>query len=378
MKEISMNFKDLKISDEVKRGLADLDFSEMFPIQEQAIPMMLEGRNVMGQAKTGTGKTAAFGVPLIEKLDWDERRVQGLILAPTRELAVQITYDLSNYGKYTPLKVLAVYGGVSIERQINALRRGVHIVAGTPGRVMDHMRRGTLSLDGLKGVVLDEADRMLDMGFIDDIEWILRRTPKDKQISLWSATIDERTRRLSKRYIPDPLMISVSEDEIAVETIDQHYIKVAPYEKFDILERIFKHLHVDRALIFCRRRTTVDRLTRDLKRAGYDAEAIHGQLSQARREGVLSSFREGKLSLMVATEVAARGLDIEDIPFIINYDIPDDPFMYFHRIGRTARAGKSGTAVTFVTYEEDFELERIEALTGTRIKKMTLPPDFLL
>jgi ATP-dependent RNA helicase DeaD len=373
-----MNFNELKISDEVKRGLADLDFSEMFPIQEQAIPRMLEGRNVMGQAKTGTGKTAAFGVPLIEKLDWDERRVQGLILAPTRELAVQITYDLSNYGKHTPLKVLAVYGGVSIERQINALRRGIHIVAGTPGRVMDHMRRGTLSLDGLKGVVLDEADRMLDMGFIDDIEWILRRTPKDKQISLWSATIDERTRRLSKRYIPDPLMISVSEDEIAVETIDQHYIKVALYEKFDILERIFKHLHVDRALIFCRRRTTVDRLTRDLKRAGYDAEAIHGQLSQARREGVLSSFREGKLSFMVATEVAARGLDIEDIPFIINYDIPDDPFMYFHRIGRTARAGKSGTAVTFVTYEEDFELERIEALTGTRIKKMTLPPDFLL
>jgi ATP-dependent RNA helicase DeaD len=378
LKEISMNFNDLKISDEVKRGLADLGFSEMFPIQEQAIPRMLEGKNVMGQAKTGTGKTAAFGVPLIEKLDLDERRVQGLILAPTRELAVQITDDLSSYGKHTPLRVLAVYGGVSIERQINELRRGVHIVAGTPGRVMDHMRRGTLILDSLKGVVLDEADRMMDMGFIDDIEWILRRTPKEKQISLWSATIDERTQRLSKRYIPDPLMISVSRDEIAVETIDQHYIRVAPYEKFDILERIFKHFHVDRALIFCRRRTTVDRLTRDLKRAGYDAEAIHGQLTQARREGVLSSFREGKLSLMVATEVAARGLDIEDIPFIINYDIPDDPLMYFHRIGRTARAGKSGTAVTFVTYEEDFELERIEALTGTRIKKMTLPPDFLL
>ncbi|UCH57194.1 MAG: DEAD/DEAH box helicase [Candidatus Bathyarchaeota archaeon] len=373
-----MNFDELEISPEVRRGLADLGFQEMFPIQEQALPRMLEGENVIGQAKTGTGKTAAFGVPMIEKLDWDAEGVQGLVLAPTRELALQISSDLSDYGRYTPLRVLTVYGGVSIERQIQELRRGVHVVVGTPGRIMDHMRRGTLSLGRIKAVVLDEADRMLDMGFVDDIEWILRRTPEVKQISLWSATIDDRTRRLYKRYMPDARMILVSRDEIALETIDQRYIKVAPYEKFDILTKLIDHMRIDRALLFCRRRTTVDRLTNQLKRARYDAEALHGQLSQARREAVLERFREARLSLLVATEVAARGLDIEDIPFIINFDIPDDPLMYFHRIGRTARAGKAGTAVTFVTYEEDYELARIEALTGTRINKMTLPPDFLL
>ena len=373
-----MNFEDLHISTEVKRGITELGFTEMFPIQEQAIPRMLEGRNVIGQAKTGTGKTAAFGVPMIEMLDWKERRVQGLVVAPTRELAVQIAEDITSYGRFTPLRVLTVYGGVSIERQIDELRRGVHVVVGTPGRLIDHMKRGTLTLDGIKAVVLDEADRMLDMGFIDDIEYILMRTPKRKQISLWTATIDDRTQRLSKRYIPDAEMVIVSRDEIAVETIDQRFIRVAPYEKFEILQKIIDHMHIDRALIFCRRRTTVDRLTGRLKRAGYDAEAIHGQLSQARRENVLSAFREARLSLMVATEVAARGLDILDVPFIVNYDIPDDPLMYFHRIGRTARAGKSGTAVTFVTYEEEVELKRIEAMTGTRIRKMTLPPDFLL
>jgi ATP-dependent RNA helicase DeaD len=373
-----MKFNELNISSEVKRGLVELEFTEMFPIQEQSIPLMLEGVNVIGQAKTGTGKTASFGVPMIDRLNWNEKGVQGLILAPTRELALQIADDLIDYGKHTPLRVLTIYGGVSIERQINELRKGVHIVAGTPGRTIDHIKRGTLNLNNIKSMVLDEADRMLDMGFIEDIEWILRRTPKKKQISLWSATIDDRTQRLSKRYIPNAKTILVSKDEIAVETIEQHYIRVAPYEKFDILEKLINHMGIYRALLFCRRRTTVDRLSSMLKRNGYDAEALHGQLSQARREAVLGGFREAKISFLVATEVAARGLDIEDVPFIINYDIPDDPLMYFHRIGRTARAGKAGTAITFVTYEETMELARIEALTGTKINKMTLPPDFLL
>ena len=373
-----MKFEELSVSPEVKRGIADLGFTEMFPIQEHAIPPLLRGRNVIGQAKTGMGKTAAFGVPMIERLDWKAKGVQALVLAPTRELALQVAGDINSYAKYTPLRAMTIYGGVSIERQINELRRGVQIVVGTPGRIIDHLRRGTLILEGVKVAVLDEADRMLDMGFIDDIEYILRRTPKRKQISLWSATIDDRTRRLSRRYMPDAEMILVSRDEIALETIDQRYIRVAPYEKFDILQKLIDHMHIDRALIFCRRRRTVDRLTDDLRRAGYDAEAIHGQLSQARREHVLEAFRERRLSLMVATEVAARGLDIVDVPYIINYDIPRDPFMYFHRIGRTARAGKSGTAVTLVTYEEDDELQHIMALTGTRIRKMTLPPDFLL
>ncbi|HUS78293.1 MAG TPA: DEAD/DEAH box helicase [Patescibacteria group bacterium] len=372
-----MKFDELKISPEVKRGLADRGFDEMFPIQEMAIPVMLEGKNVIGQAKTGTGKTAAFGVPMIEGLDFEAEGVQGLVLAPTRELAVQISEDLASYGKYTPLRVLTVYGGVSIERQMDELRRGVHVVVGTPGRIIDHIRRGTLRLDRVRSLVLDEADRMLDMGFIEDIEYILRQTPREKQSSLWSATIDDNTQRLSRRYIPNPEGLIASKDEIALETIDQRYMLVVDYEKFETLEKLIERMKIDRALIFCRRRTTVDRLASRLKRAGFDAEAIHGQLSQARRESVLHMFREEKLSYMVATEVAARGLDIIDVPFIINYDIPDDPFMYFHRIGRTARAGKSGTAVTFVTHEQSEEMERIEALTGTKIKKMTLPPDFL-
>ena len=372
-----MKFNELEISQEIKKGLADLGFTEMFPIQTQAIPMMLKGRNVIGQAKTGTGKTAAFGIPMIQRLNWEDRRVQGLIIAPTRELAVQIAHDLVNYGKYTDLRVLTVYGGVSIDRQIRELQKGIHIVAGTPGRIIDHMKRGTLDLRGLKSLALDEADRMLDMGFIEDIEYILRRTPKNKQTSLWSATIDDNTRRLSRRYIDDPEWISVSKDEITHEAIDQHYMTVAEYDKFETLERLIDYMKIERAIIFCRRRVTVDRLTGMLKRAKYDAEAIHGQLSQARREQVLKRFRDGGLSLMVATEVAARGLDIQEVPFIVNYDVPDDPFMYFHRIGRTARAGAKGTAVTFVTPEQGDELARIAALTGTAIKKMTLPPAFL-
>jgi len=372
-----MDFKDLLISSEVKKGLVDRGFKEMFPIQEQAIPPMLEGKNIIGQARTGMGKTASFGVPMIERLDWEDNRVQGLVIAPTRELAVQIAEDILSYGKYTNLRVLMVYGGVSIERQINELRRGVHIVVGTPGRIIDHMRRGTFKTNGIKSLALDEADRMLDMGFIDDIEYILRSTPNDKQISLWSATIDENTRKLSRKYIKDPVWVLVSEDEITHEAIDQKYMTVAEFEKFETLQRLIDYLKIDRAILFCRRRITVDRLTSKLKRAGYDAEAIHGQLSQARRENVLKLFKGGNVNLMVATEVAARGLDIQEVPHIINYDVPDDPFMYFHRIGRTARAGKKGTAITFVTPEQGDELARIAALTGTAIKKMTLPPAFL-
>lgn len=373
-----MKFEELPLSQEVKRGVADLGFTEMFPIQRVAIPRLLEGNNVVGQAKTGTGKTAAFGVPMIERIDWGSRRVQGLVLTPTRELAIQVADDINSYAKYTPLRAMTIYGGVSIERQINELRRGVHVVVGTPGRIIDHLDRGTLQLGGVKIAVLDEADRMLDMGFIDDIDYILRRTPKQKQMSLWSATIDERTSRLHKRYIPRAEMILLSKDEIALGAIDQRYIRVAAFEKYEILQKLINHVHIDRALIFCRRRTTVDDISYQLRRDGYDADAIHGQLSQARRERVLGSFREGKLSMMVATEVAARGLDIEDVPYIINYDIPLDPLMYFHRIGRTARAGKTGIAITLVTFEEDLEMKRIEAMTMTKIRKMTLPPDFLL
>lgn len=372
-----MRFEDFPLSPEVNRGISDLGFKETFPIQEHAIPPLLKGKNVVGQAKTGTGKTAAFGVPMVERINWKAEGVQALVLTPTRELALQVTDDIGSLAKYTPLRATTIYGGVSIERQINDIRRGVQIIVGTPGRIIDHLKRGTLSLKGVKVVVLDEADRMFDMGFVDDIEYILKQTPRRKQISLWSATIDARTRRLSKRYMPRAEMILVSRDEIALEEIDQRYIIVSPYMKFEILLSIIEYMQIDRAIVFCARRRTVDKLTDRLRSSGYHSEAIHGRLHQGRREQVLEDFRNGRLNLMVATEVAARGLDIEDVPFIINYDIPRDPLMYFHRIGRTARAGKSGTAVTFITPEEELELQRIMALTQTLIKKMTLPPDFL-
>jgi len=371
-------FNDLPLSKDVLRGIKALGFEKPSPIQAQSIMPLLEGRDVIGQAQTGTGKTAAFAIPMVESVDLSDDRVQGLVLAPTRELAIQIADHISRISRYTGVRVCPIYGGEKINRQIRQLKRGVHIVVGTPGRIIDHLERRTLRLKAVHMVVLDEADRMLDMGFVQDINKILGKVPEHKQTSLFSATMDRNVWRICDKYMDRPEKILVSKDEIAVETIDQRYMLIAGHEKFDTLTRLIEYMDIDRALIFCRRRTTVDRLTGMLKRERFDAEAIHGQLSQARREQVLRDFREAKLTFMVATEVAARGLDIVDVPFIINYDIPDDPFMYFHRIGRTARAGKSGTAVTFVTYEEDFELERIEALTGTRIKKMTLPPDFLL
>ncbi|MBM3292612.1 DEAD/DEAH box helicase, partial [Candidatus Bathyarchaeota archaeon] len=272
---------------------------------------------------------------------------------------------------------VSVYGGVNIDKQINELQRKPAIVVGTPGRIIDHMKRGTLSLNEIKVLVLDEADNMLDMGFIDDIEYILRQTPKQKQISLWSATIDERTMRISNRYMPDAEFVNVSKDEIGVTDIVQHYILVPPYEKDGTLKHLIDFYKIDRCIIFCRMKVTVDELQNTLKNAGYSVEAMHGNYTQARRQQVLDGFKEGKFSLMIATELAARGLDIDDVPWIINYDIPTDPNMYFHRVGRTARAGKSGNAITIVTPDEEVELERIKAMTKIPIKKITLPPSFL-
>ena len=372
-----MKFDKLQISPELKKGLKDLGFKEMFPIQEMAIPVMLEGKNVLGQAKTGTGKTAAFGVPMIQVLDPEKRAVQGLVLAPTRELAQQITDDLNSYAKHTKVYAVAVYGGVSIDHQFTELRKGPAIVVGTPGRLIDHMNRGTLNLKDIRMVVLDEADNMLDMGFIEDIEWILGRTPKNRQMSLWSATIDDRTMRIATQYMSEHEFINVSRDEIGVTTIKQHYILVTQKEKTETLLKLIDFYKIDRGIIFCRMKITVDRLHSEIKRAGYNAEPLHGNNTQARRQQVLDGFKEGQFNLMIATELAARGLDIADVPWIINYDIPMDPSMYFHRIGRTARAGKKGNAITLVTTDEEIELERIKAMTKIPIDKITLPPSFL-
>ena len=366
-------FKDLPLSREVMKGVEELGFTELFPIQAQAIIPLLKGKDVIGQAQTGTGKTAAFGIPMIESLNPKLNRVQGLVLAPTRELAMQVSDHISQFGKYTGFKVLPVYGGASIQRQISALRDGVHIVVGTPGRIIDHLKRRTLNLASVKVVVLDEADRMLDMGFIDDVEYILSKVPAQRQISLFSATIDQSVMSLCDRYMTNPEEILVSKDEIALTQIDQYYVVVNPANKFRILLDILRKNPVERAIIFCRTRNYTTILSERLRGQGYDAKPLHAGLTQTQRDFVVNLFRERKLKLLIATDVAARGLDIQGITHIINYDVPVGELVYFHRIGRTARMGLEGTAITLVGYGELTQFKSIKALTKTTIKELEMP-----
>lgn len=363
-------FEDLPLSQEIINGIEELGFRNLFPIQAQAIMPLLEGKDVIGQAQTGTGKTAAFGIPMVERLNPKIKCVQGLVLEPTRELAIQVAEHISRIGKYASFKVLPVYGGKPIQNQIYALERGVHIVVGTPGRIIDHLKRGTLDLASVKVVVLDEADRMLDMGFIDDIEYILSNVPTDRQTSLFSATIDQSVMNVCDRYMRKPEKILVSKDEIALTQMDQYYMVVNPRNKFQVLCNVLDENHIERAIIFCKTRIGTNMLADRLERQGYDAKPLHGGFTQAQRDSVSDSFRKGRLKFLVATDVAARGLDIQGITHIINYDIPLDALVYFHRIGRTARMGGEGTAITLVGYGEIPELDRIKALTKTSIEEM--------
>jgi len=365
-------FEDLPLSPEILRGIQELKFEELFPIQAQAIIPLLQGKDVIGQAQTGTGKTAAFGIPMLERLEHSIKHVQGLVLVPTRELAIQVADHINHLSKYTPLKALPIYGGESIQKQIFALQRGIHIIVGTPGRIIDHLKRGTLKLNTVRFVVLDEADRMLDMGFKEDIDFILARVPSSRQLSLFSATIDDNVMNISERYMNKPEKILVSKDEIALPQINQFYTVVNPFDKFGILRMVLKEEDIRRAIVFCRTRIGAAKLADKLRYHGYDAEALHSDLSQTQREAIVEAFRFHRIQLLVATDVAARGLDIEGITHILNYDIPFDALMYFHRIGRTARVGRDGTAITLVAYGELPELERIQALTKTRIEKMEI------
>ncbi|HXX88403.1 MAG TPA: DEAD/DEAH box helicase [Candidatus Acidoferrum sp.] len=365
------SFKDLPLSAQVIRAIEELGFGNLFPIQAQAIPPLLEGKDVIGQAQTGTGKTAAFGIPMLERIDSGDRKVQGLVLAPTRELAVQVADHIARLGKYAGLRVLPVYGGENIGKQIHALQEGVHVVVGTPGRMIDLLERRVLNLASVKIVILDEADRMLDMGFIEDIEYILSMTPRDRQTGLFSATIDKTVMNICNRYMRNPEKILVSKDEIALTQMDQYYMVVNPHGKFEALCNILGENHIGRAIIFCKTRMDVDNLADGLKRMGYDAKALHAGFTQAQRDFVMDSFRKGKLRLLVATDVAARGLDIQGVTHIINYDVPLDALVYFHRIGRTARMGGEGTAITLVGYGELPEFENIKALTKTTIEEMS-------
>ena len=363
-------FEDLPLSQEIMNGIEELGFSNLFPIQAQAIIPLLEGKDVIGQAQTGTGKTATFGIPMIERLNSKNKSVQGLVLEPTRELAIQVAEHISRIGRYTAFKVLPIYGGKPIQKQIYALERGVHIVVGTPGRTIDHIKRGTLDLASVKIVVLDEADRMLDMGFIDDIEYILSNVPKNRQTSLFSATIDQSAMSVCNKYMRKPKKILVSKDEIALTQIEQYYTVLNPRDKFRILCNILDENHIKRAIIFCKTRRGTGKLAEKLRVQGYDAKPLHGGFTQQQRDRVSDSFRKGRLKLLVATDVAARGLDIRGISHIINYDIPLDALVYFHRIGRTGRMGRQGTAITLVGYGEMAELARIRSLTKTTIKEL--------
>ena len=370
---MSQSFEQLPIKGEILRGLNDLGFKEMFPIQTAAINPLLEGRDVIGQAKTGTGKTAAFGIPMIERIDPREDSVQALILVPTRELAQQVASDLKDFGKYLSLKVLAVYGGVPIYSQMEALQNTVHIVVGTPGRMIDHLTRGTLLIDKVKFAVLDEADRMLDMGFRDEMDFILGRTPEGRQTAMFSATMPDEVLALASRHMHAPEEIFVSKDEIAVEDIDQLYHMVDPERKYQALCSIMGQKAVTRALIFCSTKHGADRLVQRLSRIRRDVAVIHGDLTQPQRERALNDFRRGRIRFLVATDVASRGLDIDGVTHVVNYDVPNDPLLYFHRIGRTGRAGASGTAVTLVSRREMGDLKRIQSMTNTRMREWSQP-----
>jgi len=363
-------FKDLPLSEDVLRGIRALGFEKPSPIQAQSIMPLLEGRDVIGQAQTGTGKTAAFGIPMVESIDLDDRRVQGLVLAPTRELAVQIAEHISGISRFTGIRVCPIYGGEKINRQIRRLKSGVHIVVGTPGRVIDHLERGTLRLGAVHMVVLDEADRMLDMGFVHDINRILDRVPRNKQTSLFSATMDRNVWKICDEYMDRPEKILVSRDEIALEQIEQRYVRVDPMSRYRILEELIADMGIRKAIVFTRTKRGAHKLSRKLKRSGYNAGALHGDLSQPQRDRVTRGFREDRVDFLVATDIAARGLDIEGITHIVNYNMPRETLAYFHRIGRTARMEAEGTAITFVAHGEEGALADIKAQTGTRITEL--------
>ncbi|MGQ9557521.1 MAG: DEAD/DEAH box helicase [Desulfurispora sp.] len=368
----TVQFGELTVSRRVGQALAAMGFEEPTPIQMQAIPWVLQGRDIIGQAQTGTGKTAAFGIPIVEMVD-PRRGVQALVVTPTRELAIQVAEEISRLGCYRRIRTLPVYGGQSIDRQIRALRQGVNVVIGTPGRLLDHIGRQTLRLDGVRMVVLDEADEMLDMGFIEDVEAILQKTPADRQTLLFSATMPGEVMQLARRYLREPEFVTVSRENITVPQIDQIYYETRENLKLEALCRILDSQTISRAIIFCRTKRGVDELVASLAARAYQVAGLHGDLSQHQRNHVLRQFKAGQVELLVATDVAARGLDIENVSHVINYDLPQDVEFYVHRIGRTGRAGREGVAITLVSPRDYRQLRLIEKIARTRIRREKLP-----
>lgn len=363
-----MKFTELHLSENILKAVEKAGFEEPSPIQELTIPLALEGKDVIGQAQTGTGKTAAFGLPTLDKIDTSRHVVQALVIAPTRELAVQGQEELFRFGREKGVKVRSVYGGSSIEKQIKALRSGSHIVVGTPGRLLDLIKRKALKLDHVETLILDEADEMLNMGFLEDIEAIISRVPENRQTLLFSATMPEAIKRIGVKFMYDPEHVRVAAKELTTDLVDQYYIRVKEQEKFDTMTRLIDVERPELAIVFGRTKRRVDELTRGLKLRGYRAEGIHGDLDQGKRLRVLRDFKNDNIDILVATDVAARGLDISGVTHVYNYDIPQDPESYVHRIGRTGRAGKHGQSVTFVAPNEMGYLSIIEKLTKKRMK----------
>jgi ATP-dependent RNA helicase DeaD len=372
--EDAVTFESLGLSAPILKAIAEIGYETPTPIQEKTIPPMLAGRDLIGQAQTGTGKTAAFAIPILEKIDLALPEVQALVLAPTRELAIQVAEAIHSYSKFLGrVGVLPVYGGQPIQLQLKRLDRGVHVVVGTPGRIMDHLRRGSLRLDAVRVVVLDEADEMLRMGFIEDVEWILSQAPEGRQTALFSATLPREVRRIAERHLRNPVSIEIEHKTMTVPATEQRYLHVSPQQKLDALARILETEPTDAVLIFTRTKNGAAELTERLQGRGYAAESMHGDMNQAQRETVIRRLKGGQVEIVVATDVAARGLDVERISHVINYDIPNDVEAYVHRIGRTGRAGRSGVAVLFVSPRERRMMTEIERYTGQRITPMKMP-----
>ncbi len=367
-------FAQLGLPAPILQTLEKLGYETPSPIQKQTIPLLLDNHDVIGQAQTGTGKTAAFALPMLAKLDISKRTPQCLVLAPTRELALQVAEALESYAKNIPgFQILPIYGGQSFTPQLRALSRGVHVVVGTPGRVMDHMRRKTLNLKNLKMLVLDEADEMLRMGFIDDVEWILEQTPEDRQTALFSATMPTRIKRVADRFLKDPKVVQVKTKTQTAETINQRFWPVTGVNKLDALTRILEAEEFDAMIIFVRTKNSTEELAEKLRARGFASAAINGDMQQQHRERSINGLKKGTLDILVATDVAARGLDVDRITHVVNYDIPYDPESYVHRIGRTGRAGRTGEAILFVAPREKSMLRSIERVSGKKIERMTLP-----
>lgn len=369
-----LKFEQLNLSNEMQKAIKDLGFEETSPIQSQAIPYVLEGRDVIGQSQTGTGKTAAFGVPILEMVDRANKKLQAVILCPTRELAIQVSEELRKLAKYKhDIRMIPIYGGQPIDRQIKALKGGAQIIIGTPGRVMDHMNRRTLKMETVKMVILDEADEMLDMGFREDIETILSKVPNERQTILFSATMPKPIIDITKKYQKDPILVKVVHKQLTVPQIEQFYFEVKEKNKTETLSRLIDMYNPKLSIVFCNTKSRVDELVTELQTRGYSSEGLHGDMKQQQRDRVMSKFRNGIIEILVATDVAARGIDVDNVEAVFNYDLPQDEEYYIHRIGRTGRAGKTGRAFTFIVGKDIYKLRDIQQYAKTKVILQKVP-----